>query len=85
LQREQSDRNEIRQLLTTFKGEDADDAAIERFFAQLAVETGALPPLNVVLTAMQNAGNANPEEVGNQVRLHYRRARSRPAAPVGVS
>lgn len=86
LQREQQERNDIRQLLTTYSGEEADDAALEKFFSQLAVETGALPPLHVVLGALQNAGNAETTEVGNQVRLHYRRARSRVApAPVAVS
>jgi len=86
LQREQQDRTEIRQLLSTYKTEELDDAAVETFFSQLAVETGALPPLNVVLAALQEAGNAEPMDVGNQVRQYYRRSRSRPApVPVGAS
>jgi hypothetical protein len=85
LQQEQSDRSEIHSLLTSYSGAEADDAALEKFFSQLAVETGALPPLNVVLEALRNAGNAEPAEVGNQVRLHYKRAKSRVApAPVAV-
>jgi hypothetical protein len=88
LQQEQADRTEINTLLTSYSGEEADDAALEKFFSQLAVETGALPPLNVVLEALQNAGNADPSEVGNQVRMHYKRAKSRvapAAAPVPVA
>ena len=86
LQREQADRNEIQQLLSSYSGGEADDAAVERFFAQLAVETGALPPLNIIVGALQSSGNADPAEVGNQVRLHYRRARARAApTPVAVS
>jgi hypothetical protein len=51
----------------------------------LTVETGALPPLNVVLEASRNAATADPVEIGNQVRLYYRRARARVAPrPVAV-
>jgi hypothetical protein len=89
LQQEQTDRAEIRTLLSSYSGEEADDAAMEKFFSQLAVETGALPPLHIVLEALQKAGNATATEVGNQVRLHYRRAKSRPmpapVAPVPVA
>ena len=83
LQQEQTDRAEIGTLLASYSGEEADDAAMERFFSALAVETGALPPLHIVLEALQKAGNATATEVANQVRLHYRRAKSRPMpAPV---
>jgi hypothetical protein len=86
IQREQADRAEIQQLLTAYQGEEADEAAVEKFFSQLAVETGVLPPLDVVLTALRNAGKADPVEVGNQVRLYYRRPRPRVApTPVAVS
>jgi len=89
LQQEQTDRAEISTLLSTYSGEEADDAAMEKFFSQLAVETGALPPLHIVREALQKAGNATATEVGNQVRLHYRRAKSRPmpapVAPVPVA
>lgn len=85
IQREQAERNQIRELLTGYGGQEADEAAMEQFFSQLTMETGALPPLNVVLEALRGAGNADPAEVGNQVRLHYRRARSRVApTPVAV-
>jgi hypothetical protein len=58
---------------------------MEQFFGQLAVETGALPPLNIVLEALRSAGNATPGEVAHQVRLYYRRPRARVAAqPVAV-
>ena len=80
IQREQTDRNEIRQILTTYAGEEVDDAAVETFFSQLGVETGVLPPLHVVLEALRNAGNANPVEVADQVRQYYRRPRTRAAA-----
>ena len=86
IQREQADRSAIQELLTGYNGEEADDAAMEKFFSALAVETGALPPLNVVLEALRIAGNADPVEVGNQVRAYNRRSRSRAApTPVGVS
>jgi len=84
IQREQTERSQIRELLTGYNGQEADDAAMDGFFSQLATETGALPPLNVVLEALQSAGSADPSEVGNQVRLHYRRARSR-VAPTPVA
>lgn len=86
IQREQADRGEIRDLLGRYTEAEPNDEMVEKFFSQLAVETGALPPMNIVLGALQSAGNANPADVGNQVRLHYRRARSRPApVPAGVS
>ena len=85
IQREQTDRNEIRQVLAGYAGAEPDDTAVETFFQQLAVETGALPPLHVVLEALRNAGTAQPAEVGNQVRLYYRRPRSRTTpTPVAV-
>jgi hypothetical protein len=85
IQREQTDRGEIRQLLATYAGEEVDDAAVETFFSQLGVETGALPPLHVVLEALRNAGKSDPVEVADQVRQYYRRPRARAAAsPVAV-
>ena len=92
MQREQLDRGEIRQLLTTYSGAETDEDGVDQFFEALGVETGALPPINVVLSALQSAGNNNPADVANQVRLYYRRARARPMptptpmpTPVGVS
>jgi hypothetical protein len=85
IQRDQVDRDQIRQLLAGYSGEELDDAGLEKFFSQLSVETGALPPLNVVLEASRNAASADPVEIGNQVRLYYRRARARVAPrPVAV-
>jgi len=87
IQREQQERQEIRTLLSTYNAEEVDDEGVEKFFSQLAVETGALPPLNVVVAALQGAGKADPSEVGNQVRQYYRRSRARTApapVPVGV-
>jgi hypothetical protein len=83
IQREQVDRSQIQQLLSTYSGEELDDAAVETFFSELGVETGALPPLHVVLEALRNAGNAKPVDVADQVRQYYRRPRAR-AAPVPV-
>ena len=81
----QADRDQLRQLLGGFTGEELDDAGLEKFFSQLTVETGALPPLNVVLEASRNAATADPVEIGNQVRLYYRRSRARVAPrPVAV-
>lgn len=85
IQREQADRGEIQQLLAQYAGAEQDDAATEKFFQELGVETGALPPLHVVLEALKNAGNAKPAEVADQVRQYYRRPRARAvAAPVAV-
>jgi hypothetical protein len=81
IQRDQADRAEIQQLVSSFSAQEADDEAMKEFFAKLEVETGALPPLNVVVIALRNAGTADAAEVGNQVRLHNRRARSRPSGP----
>ena len=79
IQRDQADRAEIQQLLSSYGAQEVDDEAVREFFAKLEVETGALPPLNVVVIALRNAGTADAAEVGNQVRLHNRRARGRPA------
>jgi hypothetical protein len=85
IQREQADRGEILQLLAQYAGGEQDEAAVEKFFEELGVETGALPPLHVVLEALKNAGSASPADVADQVRLYYRRPRSRPTpAPVAV-
>ena len=80
IQREQADRGEIQQLLAGYSDGEVDDAAVETFFSELGVETGALPPLHVVVEALKNAGNARPSEVADQVRLYYRRPRARAAA-----
>jgi hypothetical protein len=78
IQRDQADRTEIQQLLSSYSAQEADEESVKEFFSKLEVETGALPPLNVVVIALRNAGTADAAEVGNQVRLHNRRARSRP-------
>ena len=83
IRREQADREAIRQLLSSHAAEEADDQTLERFFARLSEETGALPPLSVVLEALRNAGTHDPPAVADQVRLYYRRATSR--APVATS
>jgi predicted NAD/FAD-binding protein len=55
------------------------------FFEELGVETGALPPLHVVLEALKSAGNSKPSDVADQVRLYYRRPRARAGGvPVAV-
>lgn len=85
IQREQAAQDEIRQLLTSYAGEEPDATQVDRFFEQLTIETGALPPLEVVAIALRSAGKADPADVGHQVRLHYRNGRSRVAAePVSV-
>lgn len=72
---EASQRDELRQQLSALRGEEADEQALKGFLSALERETGALPPLNVVLEAMREAGSARPEAVGDAVRRYYRRAR----------
>ena len=79
IQREQADRGEILQLLAQYEGGEQDDAAVEKFFQELGVETGALPPLHVVLEALKNAGNAIASEKRVLVQLFSWRATSRDA------
>jgi hypothetical protein len=86
IQREQAAQDEIRELLTQYAGQEPDSGALDHFLRRLTVETGALPPLDVVAIALRNAGQADPAEVGNQVRLHNRSSRSKPEPePVAVS
>lgn len=79
-QREQNQIAEITTVLGELRGTPADEAAREEFLAALKVETGELPPPHVVVQALRAAGSDKPADVAHQVRLHYRRARSRPAS-----
>lgn len=77
-QHEQRERDQIRQLVEQLRGETADAAFMDRFFASLGEELGALPPLHVVREAIEAAGSTDVAHIGDQVRRYYRRAR-RPA------
>jgi hypothetical protein len=89
-QRERSAIEEISTALSEIRGAPVDEEAREAFLQALKVETGELPAPHIVVQAIRNAGNDKPEDVAHQVRLHFRRARSRPAprpapVPAGVS
>ena len=73
--RDQEQQGEIRGALESVLGEPVDDDAFARFMGELTVETGALPPLNVVVEAMRLASSADVRAVGDQIRAYYRRPR----------
>jgi hypothetical protein len=72
---ETNQRDELRQQLGSVRGSEVDEDTLRDFLAALERETGALPPMHVVLEAVRDAGSDKPEAVGNAVRRYYRRAR----------
>lgn len=78
-QREDQSRETLRGLLVGTTGGEVDDERMDKFFADLTVEVGALPPIERVVEAVQAANSAEPSKIGDQVRLLYRRPRPRPA------
>jgi hypothetical protein len=76
--RDEELRTNLRQVLATTTGGEVDDETFEKFLADLAVETGALPPLDRVVEAVELAKSVEPAKVGQQIRMLYRRRR--PAA-----
>jgi len=75
--REEAERKELRDLVTTLRGEELDDEAFSNYLSELTQEVGSLPPLHVVITAMRNASTTDPRKVGDEVRAYYRRGRRR--------
>jgi hypothetical protein len=69
----------MRRLLAEFSGQEVDDQFMENFSRGLAEETGALPPPHIVVEAIREARSAEPRQIGDAVRAHYRRPRPRPA------
>ena len=82
--REGEHREQLQRLLASATGGEMDEAALDKFLADLAVEVGALPPLERVVEAVELANTAEPTKVGDQVRQLYRRPRPRPAGLPGA-
>lgn len=83
--REAGQREELSALVATHTGAEATPEVMDKFFADLTVETGALPDLGRVVEAIKLANSIEPAKVGNAVRQLFRRPR-RPAgaaAPAG--
>lgn len=75
--REETDRQELVDVLQGYRGAPIDEDGITAFFAALTEEVGALPPLRVVLHAARAAETDQPDKIGDQVRVYYRSARAR--------
>jgi hypothetical protein len=82
--RDETERQEINDVLAEYRGTPVDDEAVTAFFAALTEEVGALPPLRVVLHATRAAQSDQPDKVGDQVRVYYRSARARRPQPVAA-
>jgi hypothetical protein len=76
--RDDDDIIEMRRLLAEFSGQEVDDQFMETFSRGLAEETGALPPPHIVVEAIRESKSAEPRQIGDAVRAHYRRPRPRP-------
>ncbi|MCC6179828.1 MAG: hypothetical protein IT305_31325 [Chloroflexi bacterium] len=79
--RDEELREQLLGLLSTTGGVEATPEVYDKFLADLTVETGALPPIERVVEAIQLAKSIEPAKVGNAVRQLFRRPRPRPAAP----
>jgi hypothetical protein len=75
--RDDEDIAEMRRLLAEFSGQEVDDQFMEVFSRGLAEETGALPPPHIVVEAIRESRSAEPRQIGDAVRAHYRRPRAR--------
>jgi len=69
-------RELVRIALSEVRTEPVDEQALIQFLDELSIETGALPPLNVVVEALRAAGTDNIRAVGDQIRAYYRRPRA---------
>jgi hypothetical protein len=76
--REAGQRDELMALLTTHTGAEATTEVVDKFLADLTVETGALPELGRVVEAVKLANSIEAPKVGNAVRQLFRRGRTRP-------
>ena len=80
--RDQEQRQQVGAALAEIRLAPVDEDELAAFLKDLSVETGALPPLNVVVEALHAANSADIRAVGDQVRAYYRRPRrSEPPAP----
>ncbi len=78
--REQTQREDLRSAYEAVIGEPADDERMTLFLNELTVETGALPPLGIVLEAVRAAATSDVRRIGDEVRAYYRRPRT-PTTP----
>jgi len=79
--REQEQRDGVRAALEAVRGGPVDEEALNAFLSELTAETGALPPMGIVVEAMRTAGTDQVRSIGDEVRAYYRRPRQQPAAP----
>ena len=83
--RETGQREELVALVTQHSGGEATPEVIDKFMADLTVETGALPELGRIVEAVKLANSIEPAKVGNAVRQLFRRPRPRPVGqPAGA-
>lgn len=80
---EEGQRDQLKVLMASMDATEITDELYDKFLGDLALETGALPPLDRVIEAITLAGNLEPSKVGQQVRMLYRRSRPRPASVSG--
>jgi hypothetical protein len=73
--RDTEQRQDVVAALAAIRGEEVDEEGVSAFLKDLSVETGALPPLNVVVEALRAANSVDVRAVGDQVRAYYRRPR----------
>lgn len=77
--REAGQREELVALIASHSGAEATPEVVDKFFADLTVETGALPELGRIVEAVKLANSIEPAKVGNAVRQLFRRPRPRPS------
>lgn len=74
--RKETEQHEaLRQQLSTIRGGEVDETEVTAFTNALGRETGALPPMHVVMDALREARSDDPAAVGDAVRRYYRRPR----------
>jgi hypothetical protein len=79
--REEGMREQLQGLLNTVGGLEVTPEVYDKWLADLTVETGALPPIERVVEAIQMSNSIEAAKVGNAVRQLFRRPRPRPAGP----
>jgi hypothetical protein len=83
--REEGMREQLQGLLNTVGGLEVTPEVYDKWLADLTVETGALPPIERVVEAIQMSNSIEAAKVGNAVRQLFRRPRPRPAGPGPVN
>jgi hypothetical protein len=77
--REEGMREQLQGLLNTVGALEVTPEVYDKWLADLTVETGALPPIERVVEAIQMSNSIEAAKVGNAVRQLFRRSRTRPA------